>query len=462
MKHKIKRALSWYVLSCMFVMHLSTVNAQNGSVNVLPIKNITLPEAIQMSLENSNQLKAGKAKADQADAQYKQATNNYLPDLKASGSYLRINNPDVKLELKTGGSSSGSSTVQATGIPKISELSYGMATASIPLFSGLKIRNNTNAARFQKMAANSDLENDREEVIENTILAYNNLYKAAKSVDLVKENLKEQDRRVIDFNNLEQNGLLPRNDLLKAQLQQSSVELALLDAQNNLHVATANLNLMLGLPENTILNPDSIAFDLTNEAGSIANWEQTAMQNRKDMQSLQFHEKAANEFIKVAKGDYYPGLALTGGYVAANIPGLMTVTNALNIGIGLQYNVGSLWKTHAKVDEAKAKVRELQANENMLVDRVRIQVNEAFEAYLLSRKKIAVYELAIAQAEENYRIVKDKYNNTLATTTELLEADVAQLQAQLNYTFAKADAVVAYKQLQQVCGTLSSAYQNIK
>jgi len=391
MKHKIKRALSWYVLSCMFVMHLSTVNAQNGSVNVLPIKNITLQEAIQMSLENSNQLKAGKAKADQADAQYKQATNNYLPDLKASGSYLRINNPDVKLELKTGGSSSGSSTVQATGIPKISELSYGMATASIPLFSGLKIRNNTNAARFQKMAANSDLENDREEVIENTILAYNNLYKAAKSVDLVKENLKEQDRRVIDFNNLEQNGLLPRNDLLKAQLQQSSVELALLDAQNNLHVATANLNLMLGLPENTILNPDSIAFDLTNEAGSIANWEQTAMQNRKDMQSLQFHEKAANEFIKVAKGDYYPGLALTGGYVAANIPGLMTVTNALNIGIGLQYNVGSLWKTHAKVDEAKAKVRELQANENMLVDRVRIQVNEAFEAYLLSRKKKLQY-----------------------------------------------------------------------
>jgi outer membrane protein TolC len=74
---------------------------------------------------------------------------------------------------------------------------------------------------------------------------------------------------------------------------------------------------------------------------------------------------------------------------------------------------------------------------------------------LSSQKKIDVYAKAIEQADENYRIVKNKYANSLATLTDLLEADVSQLQAHLNYSFAKADAVVVYNQLLQAAGILS-------
>ena len=70
-------------------------------------------------------------------------------------------------------------------------------------------------------------------------------------------------------------------------------------------------------------------------------------------------------------------------------------------------------------------------------------------------KKIEVYAKATEQATENYRIVKNKYDNALATATDLLEADVAQLQARLNYVFAKADAMVAYNKLLETSGTLS-------
>ena len=60
------------------------------------------------------------------------------------------------------------------------------------------------------------------------------------------------------------------------------------------------------------------------------------------------------------------------------------------------------------------------------------------------------------QARENYRIVKNKFDNSLATTTELLEADVAQLQATLSYTLARADAFVAYNKLLQTAGLLNN------
>jgi outer membrane protein TolC len=92
------------------------------------------------------------------------------------------------------------------------------------------------------------------------------------------------------------------------------------------------------------------------------------------------------------------------------------------------------------------------ASEELLDDHIRLQVNKTYLTWLSNQKKIEVYSKAIEQANENYRIVKNKFNNSLATTTEVLDADVAQLQAKLNYVFAKADAVVVYNQLLQAAG----------
>ena len=98
----------------------------------------------------------------------------------------------------------------------------------------------------------------------------------------------------------------------------------------------------------------------------------------------------------------------------------------------------------------------------MMTDGVRVQITQAYQNYLLSMRKIDVYAKAIEQANENYRITNNKYNNSLVTTTDLLDADVAQLQAKLNYAFSKADALVAFKKLQQTAGVLSNSYSSNK
>ena len=378
------------------------------------------------------------------------------PDVKVTGAYMRLNSPDVNLKVKLGGSSSDTTKKSSGGAVKVDQAAYGLVNASLPLFSGFRIKYGAESTKYLAQAARLDADKDREEVIQNAISAYSNLYKAKKSVDLVQENLKQQKQRVTDFGNLEQNGLMARNDLLKAQLQQSNIELSLLDAQNNLKITCMNMDLMLGLPEDTDLMPDPDGFQKTEDAGSALQWEQTALANRKDLSSLSLREKATTSMIKSVKGEYYPGVAITGGYIAADVPNLLTITNALNIGIGLQYNLGAIWKTGAKIDQAKARLHQLQATQGMLSDQVRLEINQAYQNYLLSVNKISVYSKAIDQAKENYRITKNKYDNNLVTTTDLLEADVAQLQANLNYTFSKADAVVAYKKLQQTAGIITS------
>ncbi len=414
---------------------------------------LSLDNAIDLSIKNSKQLKSSRARIDEATAVLHQAKDAQLPDFKVSGAWLWLSNP--VLNLKTSGNDTSGNKGSS---PTASQALYGIANFSVPVYSGLRIQYGIESAKYLEEAARLDAEHDREAVILNAINAYINLYKSKAAVILVKQNLQESQQRDNDFTNLEKNGVLARNDMLKARLETSNVELSLLDAENNWKLASVNMNLLLGLPEKTTLVLDTTTFQTPGALQSIEEYEVMARQNRNDMKALMARQKAANAGIRSAKGELYPSIAVTGGYIAADVPGILSVANAVNLGVGVQYSLSSLWKTRARIDEAKAREAQIIANEGVLDDQLHYQVNEAYEGFLLSRKKIDVYIIAIDQAVENYKISRNKFDNSLLTTTDLLDADVAQLRARLNYTFAKADAVAAYNKLMLVSGLLSAHF----
>ena len=432
------------------------MNAISLSVKSQEVKALTLQETIGLSLKNSHILKASSAKIEEAAAQVKQAENNKLPGASVSGSYLYLDNPNINLKTKALGGGGSDTSSNKGGLPHVNQAMYGIFSVSLPVYAGGKIRYGIESAKYLQQATMLDADNDKESVILNAINAYINLYKASVTVDVVKENLLQSEHRDSVFTRLEQNGLLARNDLLKAELQTSNISLSLLDAESNLKIANVNMNLMIGYPETTVLKTDSTGFDKNLSLKTIDDYEQLALQNRKDIQALSFRKKAAITGIAVAKSDLYPSLALTGGYIAANIPKLLSITNAANIGVGFKYNIASLWTSKAKIDQAKSRVTEIEANEAQLSDGVRLQVNQDFENYLLSQKKTEVYKKAVAQAEENYRITKNKYDNALVNTTDLLDANVSLLQSKINLAVAKADVLLAYSKLLETTGTLST------
>lgn len=407
-------------------------------------RTLTLKEAIDLSVINSKQLKLNKEKIQEATTAIKEANEHRLPDANVSGAYMYL---PVKptIDLKSGSNTSG---------PNVNQVVYGNLNVSVPLYAGGKWKYGIESAKYLEQAIKLDADNDLELVILNVTNACINLYKAHTAIELVKENLATAQQRVKDFSNLEKNGLLARNDLLKAELQTSNIELTLLDAESNYTLACVNMNLMMGLPEKTILVPDKTGLTLPASIKTLEEYETDALQNRKDAASLLYHKKAATVGIKNARSDYYPSIAFTGGYIAADIPNFFSVYNAVNIGIGVKYNIASLWKTKTRIAQAEIKVQQIQINEDILNDNIRLQVNQAYETYLVSMKKIQVYEKAVIQATENYRITKNKYDNSLASTTDLLDADVALLQTKLSVSNAKADSFLAYNKILQVTGIL--------
>lgn len=418
------------------------------------VRILSLQEALDLSLQNNKQLRLSQLSVAEAQNQLREAQNRRLPDLSVSGAYLRMSHASVDLKVKVPQSQNAPEGTSPATAPDISQATYGMANLSLPLFTGFRINYGIESARFLLQAAGLDAEKDREDVIQNTVAAYTNLYKAQQATQLVTENLNSARQRVKDLSNLEANGLLARNDLLKAELQQSNTELALLDAQNNLRMAQLNMSLMLGLPRDTALQADSnfLQASLPLAGKNALYWEDQAFHNRQELAALGFRQKAAHAGLKAAKGNYFPSLALTGGYTYVYVPNFLTVSNAMNAGIGLSYSPSTLWKAGTQVRTARNRIAEWEVRQQQLQDAVRLQVNQAYEQYQLSVNRIAVHQKAVAQATENYRMVHNKFENGLATTQELLDADIALLQAQLNNAAARADAVYAYYNLLHAAG----------
>ena len=409
-------------------------------------KTLTLQEAIDLSVKNSKLLKLNEAKILEATTNIKEAEEKKLPDAGVSTTYMYL---PVKptIDLKSSTSSNGS--------PSVNQAMLGSVSASLPVYTAGKIKYGIESAKFLEQAVKLDADNDRSAVVLNTINACINLFKAHQAIALVKENLEQSQQRVKDFTNLEKNGLMARNDLLKAELQSSNIELTLLDAESNYKLACVNMDIMMGLPESTLLIPDKNGLALPASIKTIDEYEQAALQNRKDISAIAERKKAAELGIKTVKADQYPSINLTAGYIAADIPKFLSVYNAVNVGVGVKYNIASLWKNKTKVQLAEIKVKQIQSNQEILSDNIRVQINQAYQTYLVSVKKIEVYEKSVLQATENYRITKNKYDNSLATTTELLEADVALLQAKLSVTNAKADSFLAYNRLLNAAGLLN-------
>ena len=179
---------------------------------------------------------------------------------------------------------------------------------------------------------------------------------------------------------------------------------------------------------------------------------------RNDLEALNFLEKASESNIKIAKSGYYPSISLVGGYIAFDLKDVLSVNNAMNFGVGLSYDLASIFKNGKNVKLAQSKTEQSKHAIAILSNKIKEETHEAQENYNLSLKQNKVYTLAVEQSEENYRIVKDKYDNSLSTTNDLLEADVLQLQSKINLALSQADIALKYYQLQFASGKLINSF----
>ncbi|MEG0931348.1 TolC family protein [Algoriella sp.] len=404
-------------------------------------KNVSLQEIIQQSLQNSKSVKVAEAAKNTSEYKVQSAKNNRLPDVSLSGQYMHLfttTNIDFKIPMQS----------SATGMGvEPSQMMMASANASLPIFAGFKIKNGIKQSELMVDLSNLQIEATKENVVWQAINLYFGLYRTQHSIDVLNENLVRANQRVKDFQNFLDNGIIPRNDLLRVKLQASNVQVAIEEAQTQYKNINYRLNILTGQDESTVVNVNDIQDLSTLESSQDFS-------HRTDVKSYELKDKIAENQIKIAKAAYYPQLAVSAGYYALDIDKVASVTNATNVGIGLKYDLSSLYKNKAEVEITKAEKLENELQRETTIDKAKVEISEAFQKFELAKKKNIVYNEAVEQANENYRIVKDKNENGLADTDDLLEADVQQLQAKINKVVGDADEQLAIYEYYYTTGIL--------
>lgn len=428
----------WAWLGACVIMGNLSVFAQD--------KPLSIQEAIQLATTQSKEARAADTKVASKKLELGVAKNKRLPDASISGQFSMMSTPDINFRIPMG--EGGAPDIKAN------QMMLGQANVSMPIYAGGKIKNGIriaeNAVEAEQFAALST----KEQLASQAIKLYVALYKAQQTVKLMEENVKRAEQQVTDFKAMEENGLIARNDLLKSELQLSNYQVALQEANKNVNVVNYQLVTLLQLDENTHF--DQIDFSNENSLLTDDFTAETALANRNDLKMLEAQHQIAENQLKISKAGYLPTLALTGGYMAADVKNVISITNALNVGVGLSYDLGSLYKNKKKVAVAKHHIQEVEEEIAIANDRVKVQVQQANENFDLAQQQAKVYTQAVEQAVENYRIVKDKYDNGVADTDDLLEADVQQLQSKINEAVSKANVIEKYYDLLLANGQLIS------
>lgn len=420
-------------------------------------RQLSLDEAVNMAVTKSTEASLADTKVETSKLELANTKNEAYPSFKLSGQYLRLTDPTINLKYAANSGGDSGESGGGSAMPTVNSAMFGLANASVPVFAGGKIKNSIAASENAYKAETFNAANTKEQVAIQAIALYTNLYKAEQSVKLIEENLKSANQRVTDFTAMEQNGIIARNDLLKAQLQSSNIQVSLENAKKNVVTINYQLATLLHLPEGTQIAVNDGYFK-NNQDVEVAVTQDEAIAQRNDLEAIRFMEKSAESSVKIAKADYYPALSLSAGYVYLNIPNFVEVYNAANVGVGVSYDLAGIFKNGKKVKAAESRRNEAHQQLELVTEQVKVQVKDAMENYNLAIKQNKVYTEAVTQAAENYRIVKDKYDNGLVDTNDLLEADVEQLQAKLNETFSKADITQRFYELLNVSGKLTNTF----
>ncbi|WP_113661733.1 TolC family protein [Pedobacter nanyangensis] len=413
-------------------------------------KQLSLQEAVDLGIANSKNLKLSQQKIDEAVAKLATVKDNALPTATASFMYNHAEIPTNTLKIGEG---------NPIHLPNRADAFVGTAAVQELVYGGGKLKYAQESTKLLKEVAVLDADKNKEEVSYAVVNGYFSLYKLLQSKKVVAQNLTAIAKQLKQAQRFYEQGLVTKNDVLRFQLQQANVSLTEMEIENNRKIVNYNLDILLGLPENTDIETKG-ADDTLPQIGTLANYLGTAMSNRQELQQLGIQHKVADYNIKSIKANMLPTVGLGANLYYVNpsgkfIPSSQQYIMPITLGANISWNIASLWSNKNKVAEAKIQQLEIDTQKEILTDNVKTELNRNYQNYQLAIQKIAVLETSIAQASENDRLLESKYQNNIASAIDRIDAETLLYQAKINLELAKADAKLAYYTLLKSTGKIS-------
>ena len=412
---------------------------------------LTLDEAIARGLAASHRLAELTAREDAARAAEDAARASAMPQVALFGGYTRTNHVDEFGILVPGGP-------PRVIYPDVPDNYRSRVDLQWPIYTAGRVPALTRAAAADARASAQDRAAVRADLKLEITRAYWAVITAQAAVTVLQDALDRVGAHLDDVRNELAVGLVPPNDVLSAQAQQSRQQMLLIEAQNMAETTAADFRRLAGLTPDAVFGlADSLDAPPAPLSPAVAALVDQARARRFERQALQSRITSAGERTTAARAAQRPMLSVTGGYdVARPNPRIFPRVEEWNPSWDASLNVSwSIWDGgRARADVAQAAANHRASEERLLeFDTVLdVEVRQRVFDVASSAAAIAAAADGVSSAAEARRVVTERFAAGVATNTDVLDAQAALLSAELDRTRALAGARLAAARLDRALG----------
>jgi outer membrane protein TolC len=379
---------------------------------------LNLERCIEIALKMQPTIMAAANNVNATESRVGQAKSNYYPQIDWSSSYDRIN--------AASGSKNGSS---GRTNETFDRYSTGFTLSQI-LYDFGKTPTQVKIQNLALDASRSDLRDTTDQIILAVKQAYYGVVQAKYTVLVAEDTVKQTQHHLEQAKGFFTAGTRPKFDVTKAEVDLSNAKLNLIRNENTFRIARVTLNNAMGIP-------DAPEYTL-DEKLSFEKYEITfedalskAYENRPDLQSIIAQRQAAERSIDLAKTGYYPVIAGNAGYSWSGEE--FPLDHGWNAGATLSVPLFSGFLTKYQVEEARANLNILKANEESLKQTIFLEVQQAYLTLRSAEEAIPTAKLGVEQAQENLEIANGRYAAGVGNPIEVTDAEVGLTSARTFY-----------------------------
>jgi outer membrane protein TolC len=418
---------------------------------------LTLESSIEIALKNSIVLDIAREGVKGATAQKREAITGFLPKFNTSYSYTRLN--EAPFSRFQGLPPGQLYDLNGMEVPAGTQNNYNWTIeARQPLFTGGGLIANYQATKIGEDAAQIEETAKKQDIVQEVKIAYYDILRAQKILETARQSVEMLTAHRDVAQNYFQVGMIPKNDLLHAEVELANGKQALIKASNAVELTKARFNTVL---KRKIFAPVEIVDVLKYQPfeKSVEECFDIALKNRPELKIASLRARQAGKLVNAASSEYFPTLGLVANYGRygdnPSVAGsdFKDAESWYVMGVA-SWNFWEWGKTKFRVDAGRAKENQALDAQRELSDQIALEIKYASLILQEAEKQIAVSQHVIEQAEENFRISEERYKERVATSTEVLDAQTLLTKAKSEYANALGDYNINYAKLQRAMGTI--------
>ena len=326
-----------------------------------------------------------------------------------------------------------------------------------PVYTGGRTDALERAAQAEATATGSDLEATRLDLRLEVARAYWALVTARDTVRVLEAALATADRSLVDVRNRVEAGLLPPNDVSRSQSQRARQELLLIEARGRVESVSVDLRRLIGLTDAQAIDP---ADPLETPSGTTAEAPALiteALAKRPELAALTSREDGVEARIDAIAATRKPTVAIATGVDWARpnpriFPRQAAWEDSWDVSLNVSWQFWDSGRAAAERSEAQFQATSLRERKAEVETQIRADVQKQLVELASSRAALAPARLAVTSAQETNRVIDDRFEAGVATTLDVLDAQLSVLQAELDRARVLADIRLNEARLARILG----------